>query len=342
MTDNAEIVQVATGTIVTYASAEQNPARVYIASLSEGSKGTMFSALATIAAYLSGSRPSERYPKDWADNMRRQAQEEAIDATPWHRLRFQHTMALRNLLAEDYEACTANKMLTALRQTIKTAWRLKLMDTDDYMRAVDIASIKGELPEAATGRALTKGEIAALIQSGDDGTNLGARDTAIIALAIGGGLRRSELAHLQLSNYNDGALTIVKGKRNKTRIVPLPAGARDALDDWILMRGQTAGPLFVRVLKGDHVHAEGLTPHAMQLILDARRKAANIKHFTPHDLRRTFAGDLLDAGVDIVTVQKLLGHSSPATTASYDRRGKRAREEAVTHIHVPYKTKGTR
>ena len=65
-------------------------------------------------------------------------------------------------------------------------------------------------------------------------------------------------------------------------------------------------------------------------------QAANIAPFTPHDLRRTFAGDLLHANVDIVTVQKLLGHSNPATTAGYDRRGARARQEAVKHIHVPY------
>jgi integrase len=84
------------------------------------------------------------------------------------------------------------------------------------------------------------------------------------------------------------------------------------------------------------VRKAGLTAHAIQLIIDARRQAANIAPFTPHDLRRTFAGDLLHANVDIVTVQKLLGHSNPATTAGYDRRGVRARQEAVKHIHVPY------
>ena len=245
MTDVTAVVPIVAADIAAaiYASPGQNPARVYLASLSPGSQPTMFSALANIAAFLGGLRPDERYPKAWADQARRQAQEDAIDATPWHLLRFQHTMALRSVLAENYEAGTANKMLAALRQTIATAWRLGQMDTDSYMKAVDVPSLKGEQPEAATGRALTYGEINALITASNDGTNLGARDTAIIAVAIGGGLRRAELARLELEHYRDGVVTVHKGKRNKTRVVPLPQGAQAALNDWIAVRGDWPGPL---------------------------------------------------------------------------------------------------
>ena len=254
--------------------------------------------------------------------MKRAAEEEAIDTLPWHLLRFQHTAALRTILAANYEAATANKMLCALRQTIKTAWSLGQLATEDYMKANNLKAVQGEQPEQATGRALTYGEMMALITAANDGTNLGARDTAILALGLGGGLRRSELARLRVEDYQANAVTIVKGKRNKTRIVPLPQGTQDALADWLALRGDWPGPLFVRIRKGDHIQRVGLTAHAIQRILAERWPGvAGVAHFTPHDLRRTYAGDFLDAGVDISTVQKLLGHSSPATTAGYDRRG---------------------
>ena len=79
----------------------------------------------------------------------------------------------------------------------------------------------------------------------------------------------------------------------------------------------------------------GRADQAIRIILEKRFKATKVKPFTPHDLRRTFAGEMLDAGVDLVTVRHLMGHASPVTTSRYDRRDEKTKMEAATKIHFP-------
>ena len=172
-----------------------------------------------------------------------------------------------------------------------------------------------------------------------DGTQAGVRDAAIIAVGYGCGLRRSEIADLTLADYDieKQALLIREGKGNKQRVAYLPGGTSAALDGWISIRGNEAGPLFYSVRRGDNMESKGLTDQAVYNILASRADKAGIKRFTPHDLRRTFAGDLLDAGEDISTVQKMMGHSNVNTTAGYDRRDSRAKKKAASKLHVPYR-----
>ena len=79
-----------------------------------------------------------------------------------------------------------------------------------------------------------------------------------------------------------------------------------------------------------------ISPAAIARIVNKRAAEAGVSAFSPHDMRRTFAGDLLDAGADISTVQKLMGHADPRTTASYDRRGERAKVAAVGRLHMAW------
>lgn len=300
-----------------------DPVLVYLASLkSANSRRAMLQSLRAITAII--------------------APELEPEAVPWQALRYQHCQAIRSALAEAHTPATANRHLAALRGVLKECWRLGLMAAEDYHRAVDFKRISGgsAVSQSERGRHLSTGELNALIAACDDGSKAGARDAAIIALAYLGGLRRSELAGLQLTDWNPSECTLlVRGKGDKKRIIPIGDGAHDALLDWLTVRGGWAGALFVRVRKGDHLGDEGLTGQAIYTIMANRAEQAGVKGFAPHDLRRTFAGDLLDAGADIATVQQLMGHASVSTTAGYDRRGARAKRDAVNKLHLGYRKK---
>ena len=104
------------------------------------------------------------------------------------------------------------------------------------------------------------------------------------------------------------------GKGHKARVTYVGAGGCDALAAWLHVRGSNPGALFWPVAKGGVLAARRLTPAAIYRALAKRGRQAGVKSFSPHDLRRSFVSDLLDAGGDLSTVQKLAGHANSATT----------------------------
>jgi site-specific recombinase XerD len=295
---------------------ERSPARVLVMSMgSGGSRVVVESALNIMAGMATAGRCN-------------------AETMPWAALRFQHTAAIRAALAQRYSHTTANRMLSALRGVLRAAWELGLMPDADYHRAASIKAVKGETLPA--GRAATAGELRALFGALDDSPGA-TRDAALLAVLYGAGLRRAEVVELDLSDYDaeTGALKVRHGKGNKARIVYATNGAKGALDAWIELRGNAPGALFLPVQCNGKIIARRMTTEAVLKLLRKRAAQAGIETLSPHDLRRTFISDLLDAGADIVTVQKLAGHSSVETTARYDRRGEATKLKASQMLHVP-------
>lgn len=302
---------------------DRNPALIYLSALAESSRRPQRQSLNVIAnLMLPGC---------------------TFDAFPWPALRYQHAQAIRTHLAELYSPATTNRHLAALRGVLRDSWRLGYMSAEDYHMAIDFKTVKGQKAAAAEkGRHLKMGELSALLQSCADGTIIGIRDAALISVGYGCGLRRAELATLTLADYNreDSTILVRRGKGQKERVIPMGESTVDALHAWLSMRGDAPGALLLQILKSGRIVGNGLTEHGIYCILENRAKAADVKAFAPHDLRRTFAGDLLDAGADLSTVQKLMGHANANTTASYDRRDSKAKKDAISKLHVPYvKTK---
>jgi site-specific recombinase XerD len=260
---------------------------------------------------------------------------------PWHQLRYERTALIRTKLAEVMTPATANLTLAALRGVLRECWRLSLMTAEDFHRAIDLPGVKGTTLPA--GRALNTGEVSSLFAALErDASNAATRDAAVLAVLHATGIRRSELAGLDLADLDQetGGLRIRHGKGGRQRLVYLNQGASAAIAAWLQLRGAIPGPLFFPINHGDRILAGiRLQPQAVQRILAKRARAARItKRTTPHDIRRTFATSILAAGAPLPVVQQLMGHASVQTTAQYDRSSEETkRTAAVSLIHTPYR-----
>lgn len=263
---------------------DTNPAAVYLYRLtSERSRAVMGQSLRIVAALLTGQ----------------DARSADILALRWEAVRYPHTIAVRTRLGDIYSPATANRILSALRGVLKEAWRLGLMSAEDFFRAADIGSIRGET--VPTGRELSTGEILALVTACKaDTTPAGVRDAAIIGLLYTCGLRRAEIVALAVADFDTGSgrLLVRAGKGRRQRTVCAQGGALRALQDWLALRGNEAGALFVPVNKGGRLTPRPMSAQTIYDLLKKRAGAAGVTDFSPHDLRRTFVGETLERGVD--------------------------------------------
>ena len=166
-------------------------------------------------------------------------------------------------------------------------------------------------------KALSVDQTQALLDAEPD-DELETRDRAMAELLYSSGLRVSELASLDIGNHLDlaGAELTVKGKRGKTRIVPVGAQALQALAAWQAQRAAIAqageNALFVS-RRGTRLSAGGI---ASRLARWAQKQGLGM-HVHPHMLRHSFATHLLQSSGDLRAVQELLGHSHISTTQIY-------------------------
>ena len=291
-----------------------SPAQLYRAGLSEGSQG-MRQSLDIIARILSDDRDAANFP--------------------WWEITYRESMAVRTTLTRRFKPATVNKVLSALRGVLKQTWRLGLIDADGYHRAAAVENLRPS--NLLSGRALTVDEIARLFEAcAADPTPKGARDAAIFAVFYGCGLRRSELAHLALDDFDadDGSI-VVQGKGRKQRTVYLAEHGSSYVVTWHRHRGDSPGPLFCPIRQTGAIQISRMRGESIAYILRRRQQKAGIEAFSPHDLRRSTITHLLDAGVDVFTVQKLAGHADASTTARYDHRGEKAKRQAAQSLKIP-------
>lgn len=148
-------------------------------------------------------------------------------------------------------------------------------------------------------------------------TPIALRDKAIMELIYSSGLRLTEVTGLGWDQVDlAGELVTVRGKGNKTRMVPIGRVAIKALDAWrreqVAVSGYEARPVFTSA------RGKALSPRAVQARIRHWARHQGIpQRVYPHLLRHSFASHVLESSGDLRAVQELLGHSDISTTQIY-------------------------
>jgi integrase len=211
-----------------------------------------------------------------------------------------------------------------------------MMDVDTYSRAVAVENVRAKVQPK--GEAVGQEELAALFKvCAEDPSPAGRRDAAMFAVLYGGGLRRAELCGLDLADFDpdDCSLTVRAGTGRRDRTVYVPETVCEHVQAWVEIREEEPGPLFCPVRMTGEVPISWLRGETLWYILKRRQRQAGLEGMTPHGFRRAYVSGMLENGVDLLTVQELVGHANAVTTARYDRRGDDGLRRAVTQFQIP-------
>jgi site-specific recombinase XerD len=231
------------------------------------------------------------------------------------------------ITVEQRSPATVNRRIYALRKFFHWAIAAGLAKEDPT------AVVKGVQSTPLAPRSLAKKDVARLLREAERDENK--RNLAILQVLRHTGIRIGELAALRLSDIEiserKGMLIVRSGKGSRHRVVPLNADARKAITDYLAVRPKvTDDHLFISQ------RGTGLKEQAVELMVGKYAQAAGLDNVTPHQLRHSFGKHALDAGVDLVTVSKLLGHTRLDTTARYTTPSAMDLEKAVEKLEVDH------
>jgi len=214
---------------------------------------------------------------------------------------------------------TLARRTAAVRSFFSWATETGLVDVDPALRLV--TPKRGRtLPAVASADAMR----VLLDEACDvalDGDPIRLRDSAILELLYGSGMRVSELCGLAVDDLDlDRGTARVLGKGDKERVVPFGAPARDAVASYLrrarpvlVARAEQPGPALFRGARGG-----ALGPRTVyELVARVLAPVIGAETVGPHALRHSAATHLLDGGADLRAVQEILGHASLGTTQIY-------------------------
>jgi len=222
----------------------------------------------------------------------------------------------RSWIAENRRSGKTSRSIARQLSSVKSfyKWFAKRRGIDPTMVLITKApKFQKKLPRALSKEAAK--EISQSIDLTDNEPWVIARDTAVILLLYGCGLRISEALSLKYSEMPLTDTLKIQGKGDKFRIIPILQIAREAVENYLNTLPFTLNGND-NIFRG--VRGGSLNPRSIQLVMKLIREKLGIaSNATPHSLRHSFATHLLTSGADLRSIQELLGHSSLSTTQIY-------------------------
>ena len=218
------------------------------------------------------------------------------------------------LTREAYRTTSLARKVSALRHFARYLLSEHIVG-EDFTELLSSPKKERRLPEV-----LGVAEVERLLQAPESESARGLRDRALLELLYSSGLRVSELCALTLQQVNleEGFLRVEAGKRNKDRMVPVGAGAVEALRRYLhharpeLVRSRTGSALFLSNRGGPLSRKT-----VWYWLRHYAEKAGLDRSVKPHQLRHSFATHLLRNGADLRAIQEMLGHADIGTTEIY-------------------------
>ncbi len=225
-----------------------------------------------------------------------------------------------DLLEDGYSAASINQRLAAIKKLVREAADNQLLDPTI---AASIDNVPGAKQKGQrTGNWLTTEQAQQLLNAPDTTTLKGLRDRALLAVALGCGLRRSEIVALTFEHIQqrEGRWVIIdlRGKHQRIRAVPMPRWAKQAIEAWQHAAGiATTGYVFRPLHKWGVLIGDEINPQTVHGVVAEYAGATGLAPLAPHDLRRTFAKLSRKGGAELDQIQASLGHASVQTTERY-------------------------
>jgi integrase/recombinase XerD len=289
----------------------------YIASLSLKEQGRSGTNQNTVVAYRSDLNQACSY-------LKRQQIEN------WQQVTHEHiagyVLEMRD--AQAYRPATIARKLAALKTFFRYLESTGII-TSDPIEKLDAPRIQRELPHI-----LSQEQISNLFRQVDVETPAGRRDFAMLHMLYATGMRVSELISPNLDDFDAESATILcpgrNGRSRRERVLPLSVIVVEATERYLetARQGLIARHPDEQALFLNH-HGERLTRQGFWLIIKGYARQAGITEITPHMLRHSFAILMLQGGMELRSVQELLGHAHISTTQVYSQL---ARESVVTGV----------